>query len=119
MDLAFQVRQQTRALRSQNDAHALGRLAAVQARSSGDAKLANLFARGVRDPAPLSVEEQRRCPRVDHEASARWRAFIANPHGAGPAAGTAAEQPQRPARNALPQSLGISRPPVQPAALPV
>ena len=160
LNLAFQVRQQTRALRSQNYAHALGRLAAVQARLSGDAKLANLFARGVRDPAALSVEERiqftwtfyeifgafefmydqsrggalprtvwsrweatlawwislpgvaawwearptpfnppftalveehRRRPRVDPEASARWRAFIANPHGAGPAAGTAAE----------------------------
>lgn len=58
LSLAFQVRQQTRALRSQNYAHALGRLAAVQARLSADATLANLLARGVRDPASLTVEER-------------------------------------------------------------
>lgn len=58
LNLAFQVRQQTRTLRSQNYAHALGRLAAVQARLSGDAALANLFARGTRDPTALSVEER-------------------------------------------------------------
>jgi hypothetical protein len=58
LNLAFQVRQQTRTLRSQNYAHALGRLAAVQARLSGDEALAGLFARGVRDPAALTVEER-------------------------------------------------------------
>lgn len=47
-----------RTLRSQNYAHALRRLAVVQARSSGDVKLAKLFARGVRDPAAHSVEER-------------------------------------------------------------
>lgn len=58
LNLAFRVRQQTRALRSQNYAHALGRLAAVQARLSGDAKLAELFARGVRDTGMLTSEER-------------------------------------------------------------
>jgi hypothetical protein len=58
LNLAFQVRQQTRALRSQNYAHALGRLAAVQARLSSDPRLANLLARGVREPAGLTVEER-------------------------------------------------------------
>jgi hypothetical protein len=58
LNLAFQMRQQTRTLRSQNYAHALGRLAAVQARLSGDAAMANLFARGARDPSALTVEER-------------------------------------------------------------
>jgi hypothetical protein len=58
LNLAFQVRQQTRTLRSQNYAHALGRLAAVQARLSGDSALADLFARGVRDPTVLTVQER-------------------------------------------------------------
>lgn len=58
LNLAFQMRQQTKALRSQNYAHALGRLAAVQARLSGDADLADLFARGVRDTSRLTLPER-------------------------------------------------------------
>jgi hypothetical protein len=58
LNLAFQVRQHTKTLRSQNYAHALGRLAAVQARLSGDRHLADLLARGVRNPGAMSVEER-------------------------------------------------------------
>ena len=58
LGLAFQVRQQTRTLRSQNYAQALGRLAAVQARLSESAQLANVFARGAGDVKSLTVEER-------------------------------------------------------------
>lgn len=56
--LAWQVRQQNKALRSQNYARALDRVASIQARLSADGSLANLFARGVRDTSQLTPEER-------------------------------------------------------------
>lgn len=58
LGLAFQVRQQTRTLRSQNYAQALARLAVVQARLSESQAMANVFARGVIDVKLLTVEER-------------------------------------------------------------
>lgn len=58
LGLAFHVRQQTRALRAQNYAQALGRLAAVQARLSESERLASVFARGAVDTSLLTVEER-------------------------------------------------------------
>lgn len=52
------MRRQTKSLRAQNYAQALGRLGAMQTRLSADPKLANLFARGVRDPGKLTPEER-------------------------------------------------------------
>lgn len=56
--LAIQVRQQTQTLRAQTYGDALSRLAEMQSRLGGDSVLANLFAKGVRDPASLKPEER-------------------------------------------------------------
>jgi hypothetical protein len=56
--LAYQVRQSTQSLRTENYARALERVAAIQARLSSDAGSAGVFTRGTRDPAALSPEER-------------------------------------------------------------
>lgn len=56
--VALQVRQNTRALRTENYARALDRVAAIQARLSGDPQLTSVFNRGARDPAALTTEER-------------------------------------------------------------
>ena len=56
--LAFQVRQHTRSLGSQNYATALDRLAAVQARLGSDPAANNVFTRGVRDARALTSDER-------------------------------------------------------------
>ena len=52
--LAFQVRQNTRSLRTENYARALDRVAALQARVSADPQLTAIFDRGVLDPSVLA-----------------------------------------------------------------
>lgn len=56
--LAFQVRQNTRSLRADTYARALDRVAAMQARLSGDSDLTSVITRGVRDTSALSPEER-------------------------------------------------------------
>jgi hypothetical protein len=56
--VAFQVRQNTRALRTETYARALDRVAAIQARLSGDPQLARVFQRGSLDPAVLTTDER-------------------------------------------------------------
>jgi hypothetical protein len=56
--LAFQVRQHTRSLGSQNYGTALDRLAAVQARLGSDPVTNNVFNRGVRDARALASDEK-------------------------------------------------------------
>ena len=56
--LAYQVRQNTQSLRTENYARALERVAAIQARLSSDAGFAAVFTRGTIDPASLSSEER-------------------------------------------------------------
>jgi hypothetical protein len=56
--LAFQVRQHTRSLSSQNYGTALDRLAAVQARLGSDPAANSVFNRGVRDARALTPDER-------------------------------------------------------------
>lgn len=56
--LAYQVRQNTRALRTENYARALDRVAAIQARLSSDPALTRVFNRGAVEPASLTPEER-------------------------------------------------------------
>lgn len=59
--LAYQVRQNTQSLRSENYARVLERMSTVQAQLSMDADLHHVFMVGAEDPARLS----------------RWRDFVA------------------------------------------
>jgi hypothetical protein len=56
--LAFQVRQNTTSLRTENYARALERVAAMQSRLSEDASLTPVFERGVLDATVLSPQER-------------------------------------------------------------
>ena len=56
--LAVQVRQSTKAQRTENFARALDRISAIQALLSQDGELAHLFARGVRDTSNLTALEK-------------------------------------------------------------
>jgi hypothetical protein len=56
--LTIGVRHNTQALRAQNHAHALDRLAAMQARLSADAEMSSMFSRGLRDASALTPEER-------------------------------------------------------------
>ena len=56
--LAFQVRQHTRSLSSQNYGTALDRLAAVQSRLGSDPVANGVFNRGVRDARALTPDEK-------------------------------------------------------------
>lgn len=58
VSLTVQVRRQTRSMQSQNYGRALDRLAAVQSRLGADPLAANIFNRGVRDPASLTMDER-------------------------------------------------------------
>ena len=58
--LAFQIRQHTRSLRSQNYGKALDRLAAVQSRLGTDPSAASVFNRGVSDARALTPDERTR-----------------------------------------------------------
>jgi hypothetical protein len=54
--LAYEVRQSTRSLRTENYARALERIATMQARLSSDAAFAAIVTRGTIDPSRLTVE---------------------------------------------------------------
>ena len=56
--LAFQVRQNTQSLRTENYARALDRVSAMQARLSEDPDLAAIFDRGLRDTGALTPEQR-------------------------------------------------------------
>jgi hypothetical protein len=56
--LAFQVRQNTQSLRTENYARALDRVATMQARWSADAELNLVMGRGVLDTASLSPQQR-------------------------------------------------------------
>lgn len=56
--LAVQVRQSTRAQRTENFARALDRISAIQSMLSQDAEMTHLFSRGVRDASSLSALEK-------------------------------------------------------------
>ena len=56
--LAFQVRQNTASLRTENYARALERVANMQARLSSDAAFTTIVARGAADPARLTATER-------------------------------------------------------------
>lgn len=56
--LAFQVRQNTQSLRTENYARALDRVAAMQARLSADPDLAAVFGRGVADAGALTAQQR-------------------------------------------------------------
>jgi len=56
--VAFQVRQNTQSLRTENYARALDRVATMQARLSADPSLAAVFGRGVVDTSALTVEQR-------------------------------------------------------------
>jgi len=56
--VAYQVRQNTESLRTENYARALDRVASMQARISADPELSRLIGRGVVDPAALSATER-------------------------------------------------------------
>jgi hypothetical protein len=56
--LAYQVRQNTLSLRTENYARALDRVAAQQARMSADPAMAALFGRGVLDTSSLTPEQR-------------------------------------------------------------
>ena len=56
--LAFQVRQNTQSLRTENYARALDRVSAMQARLSEDPDLAAIFDRGLRDTGALTTEQR-------------------------------------------------------------
>lgn len=56
--VAYQVRQNTRAVRTENYARALDRVAAIQARLSADPQLTSIFNRGALDPTMLTPEER-------------------------------------------------------------
>jgi hypothetical protein len=56
--LAFQVRQNTRSLRSENYARALERMSTLQSRLSVDPELHHLFVVGAEEPARLSRPER-------------------------------------------------------------
>jgi hypothetical protein len=56
--LAFQVRQNTQSLRTENYARALDRVAALQARLSADPELALIISRGVLDTSSLSPQQR-------------------------------------------------------------
>jgi hypothetical protein len=56
--LAFQVRQNTQSLRTENYARALDRVAALQARLSADPELALIISRGVLDTSSLSAQQR-------------------------------------------------------------
>lgn len=58
INLATQVRRQTKSLQSQNYGRALDRLASVQSRLGTDPVAANVFNRGVRNPGSLSFDER-------------------------------------------------------------
>lgn len=58
INLATQVRRQTKSLQSQNYGRALDRLASVQSRLGTDPAAANVFNRGVRNPGSLSFDER-------------------------------------------------------------
>jgi len=56
--VAFQVRQNTQSLRTENYARALERLAAMQAQLGRDGELAELFSKGVSDVSKLSPQKR-------------------------------------------------------------
>jgi len=56
--LAYQVRQSTESLRTENYARALERVAAMQARLSSDAAFSAIVTRGAIDPLRLTAEER-------------------------------------------------------------
>ena len=56
--LAIQVRQNTRSLRAENYAHALDRVAEMQARLSTNAELVRIFNAGLLDPFTLHLNER-------------------------------------------------------------
>lgn len=56
--LAFQVRQNTQSLRTENYARALDRVAAMQARLAADPESSSVIGRGVLDSASLSPEQR-------------------------------------------------------------
>ena len=56
--LAFQVRQNTASLRTENYARALDRIADMQARLSADKCFAGIVSRGAANPARLTAEER-------------------------------------------------------------
>jgi hypothetical protein len=56
--LAFQVRQNTQSLRTENYARALDRVANMQARLGADRELASLFARGTLDSGALGAAQR-------------------------------------------------------------
>lgn len=56
--LAYQVRQSTHSLRTENYARALERIATMQARLSSDAAFAAIVTRGAIDPSRLTVEQR-------------------------------------------------------------
>ena len=56
--LAYQVRQNTESLRTENYARVLDRVANMQARLSADAVFSELIARGAADPARLTAGER-------------------------------------------------------------
>jgi hypothetical protein len=56
--LAYQVRQSTESLKTENYARALERVAALQARLSSDAGFAAIVTRGTIDPSSLTAEER-------------------------------------------------------------
>jgi hypothetical protein len=70
--VAYQVRQNTRALRTENYARALDRIASIQARLSGDPQLASVFQRGTLDPASLSVDERIQFSWTFYEMFGAW-----------------------------------------------
>jgi hypothetical protein len=65
--LSFQIRINTRSLRSYSYSRALDRLAAVQAKLSADASLTELFFRGVRDNRSLTVVDRMRFTWIFYE----------------------------------------------------
>lgn len=65
--LSFQVRINTRSLRSYSYSRALDRLAAVQAKLGADPALTELFFRGVRDPKSLTTVDRIRFTWVFYE----------------------------------------------------
>jgi hypothetical protein len=65
--LSFQMRMNTRSLRSYSYSRALDRLAAVQSKLGADASLTELFFRGVREPRSLTTVERIRFTWVFYE----------------------------------------------------
>lgn len=65
--LSFQVRMNTRSLRSYSYSRALDRLAAVQSKLGADASLTEVFFRGVRDPRSLTTVDRIRFTWVFYE----------------------------------------------------